>query len=82
MDLRLIDELRRVEHSILEELRATDPYQRLQAVRQVLELYDAPPPVGSLLDALLDDAPRAPRVAETSLAAVIALPGPRHAEVA
>ncbi|HWT11003.1 MAG TPA: hypothetical protein VN329_17660 [Roseomonas sp.] len=82
MDLRLIDELRQAEHSILEELRATGPYQRLQAVRQVLALYDTPPPVGSLLDALLDDAPRTPREPEICLAAVIALPGPRHAEVA
>lgn len=82
MELRLIDELRQAEHSILEELRATGPYQRLQAVRQVLALYEAPPPVGALLDALLDDAPRAPRAPETSLAAVITLPGPRHSEVA
>ena len=52
MDLRLIERLRHEELSILEELRATAPYQRLEAVRQVLSLYDAPPPVGALLDAL------------------------------
>lgn len=81
MDLRLIDELRQAEHSILEELRATGPYQRLRAVRQVLALYEAPPPVGALLDALLADPPHGARPPEAMLAAVISLPGP-HAEVA
>ena len=74
MDLRLIERLRHEELSILEELRATAPYQRLEAVRQVLSLYDAPPPVGALLDALMPDAPRSATPAGPH---VIALPGPR-----
>ena len=80
MELRMIEELRREENSILEELRATGPYQRLQALRQVLSFYDAPPPVGALLDALLPDGPRAAG-SSAAQANVIVLPGP-HAEVA
>lgn len=78
MDIRMIEQLRHEELSLLEELRATSPYQRLEALRQVLSFYDAPPPVGALLDALLPDAPRPARCSQAS---VIALPGPR-AEVA
>ncbi|MEO3470707.1 hypothetical protein AAFN86_02490 [Roseomonas sp. CAU 1739] len=78
MDIRLIEQLRHEELSILEELRATTPYQRLAALRQVLACYDGPPPVGAFLDALL---PETPRQATSNLASVIALPGPR-AEVA
>lgn len=74
MDLRLIERLRHEELSILEELRATAPYQRLEAVRQVLSYYDAPPPVGAQLDALMPDAPRSAAPAGPR---VIALPGPR-----
>lgn len=74
MDMRMIEELRREEQSILEVLRATTPYQRLEALRQVLSAYDEPPPVGAMLDALLPDPPRpSPRRTES----VIALPGPR-----
>ncbi len=65
----------------MEELRATAPYQRLQAVRQVLSLYEASPPVGALLDALLPDGPRPALPGAVALASVIVLPGPR-AEVA
>lgn len=79
MDIRLIEALRREEQSILEALRASVPFQRLEAVRQVLSQYDDPPPVGALLDALLPDAPRG--IGTTRPDSVIALPGPR-AEVA
>lgn len=81
MELRMIEELRREEQSVLEGLRATPAYQRLQALRQVLSLYDAPPPVGALLDALMPDPPRAAGRSAHGDASVIVLPGPR-AEVA
>lgn len=76
MDLGLIEELRQEEHSILEQLRATAPFQRLMVLREVLSLYDAPP-VGSLLDAMMPDAQRPPGLASAGNASVIALPGPR-----
>ena len=78
MDNRLIEELRREEQTILESLRASLPFQRLQAVREVLALHDSPP-VGAILDAMLSDAPRG--MAMRAIDPVIALPGPR-AEVA
>ena len=73
MDLRLIEALRCEEQSILETLRETAPFQRLEALRELLASYDEPPPVGALLDALLPGGERPTfRFSET----VIALPGP------
>lgn len=77
MDLRLVDELRHEERAILDALRATAPFRRLEALRQVLSQYDAEPPVGATLDAMLPDGMPAGAVAAASQAGVIALPGPR-----
>lgn len=61
---------------MLDALRATATFQRLEALRQVLSHYDSEPPVGATLDALLPDGMSA-ALAAASQAGVIALPGPR-----
>ncbi len=77
MDHRLIEELRQEEDAILVSLRATAPFRRLEALRRVLSHYDAPPPIGAQLDALLPDGARPAMLSAASQAAVIPLPGPR-----
>lgn len=77
MDIRLIEELRRAEHAIIEDLRTTVPYQRLEVLRQVLSLYDDAPPVGTMLDALLLPATSGRAGATSHGGGIIALPGPQ-----
>lgn len=55
MNGTLIAALRREEQAILEELHGSRSYRRLQRLRQLLDLYDAQPPVGAALDAMLPD---------------------------
>ncbi|MBR0673563.1 hypothetical protein [Neoroseomonas soli] len=55
MDQSLIAALRNEEHAILQELCGSMTYQRLQQVRELLDLYDAQPPIGAALDAMLAD---------------------------
>ena len=78
MDNLLIEELRREERSLMDALHASLPFQRLQALRDLLALHDDPP-VGALLDAMLPGG--SPRMTMRATDPVIVLPGP-HAEVA
>jgi len=58
----LIAALRMEERAILAELRDSIVFRRLEELRRLLELYEAQPPVGAELDAMLaerrDAAPR------------------------
>ncbi len=54
MDATLIAALRREEQVLLKELHGSLNYRRLEEIRRLLALYDTQPPVGAMLDALLD----------------------------
>lgn len=56
MNGNLITALRTEEELILVELRGSRAFHRLEQVRRLLDLYDARPPVGADLDAMLGDA--------------------------
>lgn len=62
MDHNLIDLLHREEQAIVRNLRGSLAYRRLEEIRRLLRLYDAQPPIGATLDAMLAerqlDAPR------------------------
>jgi hypothetical protein len=58
MDATLVATLQREERLILAELRGSTAFRRLEEIRELLRLYDEQPPVGSSLDALIDQAPR------------------------
>lgn len=55
MNGTLIAALRNEEQAILEELHSSRSYRRLQRLRELLDMYDAQPPVGAALDAMLAD---------------------------
>ena len=55
MNGTLIAALRNEEEAILDELHGSRSYRRLQRLRQLLDLYDAQPPVGAAFDAMLED---------------------------
>lgn len=61
MDGTLIAALRREERALLTELHGSLNYRRLAEIRRLLALYDAQPPVGATLDALLDAPAAAPQ---------------------
>lgn len=83
MDQSLIVALRNEEHAILRELYESVTYQRLRQVRELLDLYDAQPPVGAALDALLAERQPAPQRPAAPAPAVIMLRGEmRGSEVA
>lgn len=52
MSSNLIAALHQEERSIITELRASRPFQRLEGLRKLLALYDAQPSVASGLDVL------------------------------
>lgn len=51
MSSSLVSVLHQEERSIVAELRASKPFQRLEAIRRLLALYDAQPSVATGLDA-------------------------------
>lgn len=51
MSSSLVSVLHQEERSIVAELRASKPFQRLEALRRLLALYDAQPSVATGLDA-------------------------------
>jgi hypothetical protein len=53
MDAKLLAALHQEEHQILSELRGSLHFRRLEEIRQLLRLYDEPPPIGAALDAVL-----------------------------
>ena len=53
MDHNLIELLHREEQAILHNLRGSLAYRRLEEIRRLLRLYDAQPPIGAVLDAML-----------------------------
>jgi len=53
MDADLVASLQEEERLILDELRRSMSYRRLEEIRDVLSLYGRQPPVGAALDALL-----------------------------
>ena len=83
MDHNLIDLLQREEQAILHNLRGSQAYRRLEEIRKLLRLYDAQPPIGVTLDAMLAEGrPGAPRPTAAH-PAVIPLQGERpRADVA
>ena len=59
MSRMLIAKLYDEETALLGELRGSDLFRRYEAVRRLLELYDAPRPVGADLDELMGARPAA-----------------------
>ena len=55
MNGTLIAALRNEEQAILKELNGSRSYRRLQRLRELLDMYDAQPPIGAALDAMLAD---------------------------
>ncbi|WP_137123815.1 hypothetical protein [Roseomonas sp. HF4] len=53
MKTALVDSLHREEQTILDHLNASLPFRRLEEIRRLLALYDAPTPVGADLDAVI-----------------------------
>ncbi len=53
MDTSLINALQAEERGILDELRASSPFRRLEEIRRLLLLYREDAPVGAGLDAML-----------------------------
>lgn len=53
MDANLVATLQEEERLILDELRRSMSYRRLEEIRDVLSLYGQKPPVGAALDAML-----------------------------
>jgi hypothetical protein len=83
MDANLVATLQEEERLILDELRRSMSYRRLEEIQEVLSLYGQQPPVGAALDAMLEhqEPPRQRRGAPVM--PVIALgPEPWAAEVA
>jgi predicted ATPase len=77
MDTNLIAKLHAEERVILDELRASLPFRRLEEIRSLLSLYAEQPPIGAGLDALLEaHRPPSPR-RRAPQPAVIALHGER-----
>lgn len=54
MNRMLLDTLYGEENLLLEELRSSALFRRYEAVRRLLDLYDAPAPVGADLDQMMD----------------------------
>lgn len=65
MSRMLIAKLYDEETALLEELRGSDLFLRYEAVRRLLEIYDAPRPVGAELDDLMEARPAAPKAPGT-----------------
>jgi len=94
MSSTLVSALHQEERSIIAELRASRPYQRLESIRSLLALYDAQPSVAiSLQDAGVAEAERPSAVIRPIVAAAppapvlqssapIPMPGPVTAEAA
>lgn len=53
MDTSLINSLQAEERVILDELRASSPFRRLEEIRRLLVLYRDDAPIGASLDAML-----------------------------
>ncbi len=75
MDTSLIATLRQEERAILDELRGSSPFRRLEEVRRLLMLYGDQPPVGAGLDELLGDRDAASLARHPQPQPVIALHG-------
>ncbi|BDG72455.1 hypothetical protein [Roseomonas fluvialis] len=85
MSSTLVSALHSEERSIIEELRASKPFQRLEGIHKLLSLYDAKPSVAVSLGAASADADRgtAPviQLAPPLPASMpIAMPGPVGSE--
>jgi hypothetical protein len=77
MDTSLIAKLQAEERMILDDLRGSLPFRRLEEIRRLLALYSDQPPIGAGLDALLGGhQPDHPR-RRAPQPAVIALHGER-----
>lgn len=64
----LVASLHTEERLLLQELRSTAQFRRYEEIRRLLALYDAPKPVGTELDALMEAVPTmAPRRGATHL---------------
>jgi len=53
MNTSLVNSLHQEEQEILEQLRGSMPFRRLEEIRRLLALYDAPAPIGAELDAAM-----------------------------
>jgi hypothetical protein len=86
MSSTLVAALHQEERSIIAELRASRPYQRLEGIRSLLELYDAQPSVAVPLNGVSAPEPERPSAvirpiaAAAPPAAAIPMPGPTIAD--
>jgi hypothetical protein len=86
MSSTLVSALHNEERSIIAELRASKPFQRLEGIHRLLSLYDASPSVAVSLglspqDADRDAAPVVQLAPPLPTGAPIAMPGPVAAEM-
>lgn len=87
MSSTLVSALHNEERSIIAELRASKPFQRLEGIHKLLSLYDAQPSVAVNLGASAPEAERATApviqlAASAPAAAPIPMPGPVSPEAA
>lgn len=87
MTADLIMSLRREESALLEELRVLPKFRRYEVVRQLLDLYSGPVPVGAELDRLLEGpqparATKADRYAAASLDILASIGSEMRADIA
>lgn len=87
MSSSLVSTLHNEERSLVAELRASKPFQRLEGIRRLLALYDAQPSVATGLDMPAtagagEVIQLTPAMAVASAEPAIPLPGPAAAPVA
>jgi hypothetical protein len=73
MHTTLLSALHSEERIILNELRTSVQFRRLEEIRRLLSLYESQPPIGATLDALLADGRDRPVLHLVPTSQVIAL---------